>query len=41
MTQTVVRYRVKSDRAEENARLVRAVYEELREVKLEGFRYVT
>ena len=41
MTQTVVRYRVKPDRAEENARLVRAVYEELREVKLEGFRYVT
>jgi hypothetical protein len=38
MSQIVVRYRVKPDRAEENASLVRAVYEELAEVKPDGFR---
>jgi hypothetical protein len=41
MTQTVVRYRVKPDQAEENARLVRDVYEELAGVQPDGFRYVT
>jgi hypothetical protein len=41
MSQIVVRYRVKPDRADENARLVRDVYAELAEAKPEGFRYVT
>ncbi len=38
---TVVRYRVKPGRAEENAELVRAVYAELAEEQPEGFRYAT
>lgn len=37
----VVRYRVKPDRVEENAELVRAVYTELGAEKPEGFRYAT
>jgi hypothetical protein len=41
MRQVMVRYRVKPDRADENERLVRAVYEELHETKPEGLRYRT
>jgi hypothetical protein len=41
MRRVMVRYRVKSDRADENERLVRAVYEELHETKPEGLRYRT
>jgi hypothetical protein len=41
MRQVVVRYRVKPDRVEENERLVRAVYEELRRADPAGFRYAT
>lgn len=41
MTQTVVRYRVKPDRAEENASLVEDVYEELNAAAPEAFRYAT
>jgi hypothetical protein len=37
----MVRYRVKSGRADENAALVRAVYEELTELRPPGFRYAT
>ena len=37
----VVRYRVKPDRAEENAELVRAVYAELAEQNPPDFRYAT
>ena len=38
---TLVRYRVKPDRAQENAQLVRDVYAELAERKPPGFRYAT
>ena len=38
---TIVRYRVKPGRAEENAQLVRAVYEELASVAPPDFRYAT
>jgi len=38
---TIVRYRVKPGRAEENAELVRAVYAELDERDTPGFRYIT
>ena len=38
---TLVRYRVKPGRAEENADLVRAVYAELAELAPPGFRYAT
>jgi len=41
MRRVIVRYRVKPDRADENERLVRAVYEELHETKPEGLRYAT
>ena len=41
MRRTVVRYRVKPDRAEENAELVRGVYEELNESKPDGIHYAT
>jgi hypothetical protein len=41
MNATVVRYRVKPDRAEENADLVRAVYAELAELAPPAFRYAT
>jgi hypothetical protein len=37
----IVRYRVKPDRVEENAGLVRAVYAELAELAPSGFRYST
>ena len=37
----VVSYRVKPDRAEENAELVRAVYAELEELQPPDFRYAT
>jgi len=37
----MVRYRVKPDRADENERLVRAVYEELHETNPSGLRYAT
>ena len=38
---TLVRYRVKPGRAEENAGLVRAVYAELAELAPPGFHYAT
>jgi len=38
---TIVRYRVKQGRTEENADLVRAVYAELAALEPEGFRYAT
>jgi hypothetical protein len=37
----MVRYRVKSDRVQENERLVKDVYEELAEAQPDGFRYAT
>jgi quinol monooxygenase YgiN len=40
-TRVMVRYRVKSDRAEENEELVRAVYEELQRSEPAGLRYAT
>jgi quinol monooxygenase YgiN len=41
MRRVIVRYRVKPDRADENEKLVRAVYEQLDETKPEGLRYAT
>ncbi|MDX6581002.1 MAG: hypothetical protein QOI10_186 [Solirubrobacterales bacterium] len=41
MRRTVVRYKVKPERAEENAEFVRAVYAELQELQPPGFRYST
>ena len=40
MKQTVVRYKVKSEKAEENARLIEKVFEELRAKSPEGVRYL-
>ena len=41
MKQVMVRYKVKAERAAENAELVRAVYAELNETKPTGLRYAT
>jgi hypothetical protein len=41
MSAVIVRYRVKPDRAPENAELVRAVYAELAALAPPGFRYAT
>ena len=41
MTQVLIRYKVKPERAEENERLVRAVYEELWHTEPGGFQYAT
>lgn len=41
MTRVMVRYRVKPDRAAENAELVRAVYAELHSTRPAGLRYGT
>jgi hypothetical protein len=41
MRQVMVRYKVKPDRAEENERLVRAVYEELHRARPGELRYAT
>ena len=41
MRQVMVRYKVKPDRVEENEELVRAVYDELRDVAPAGLRYAT
>jgi hypothetical protein len=41
MAQVMVRYKVKPDRAEENAALVRAVYEELHRSAPAGLQYAT
>jgi hypothetical protein len=41
MRSIMVRYRVKPDRVAENVELVRAVYEELHQLRPEGFRYTT
>ncbi|MDX6665662.1 MAG: hypothetical protein QOG68_1868 [Solirubrobacteraceae bacterium] len=38
---TIVRYKTRPDAADENARLVAAVYAALAEVKPDGFRYAT
>lgn len=39
MTSTVVRYQTKPDRADENQRLIEAVFAELEERKPDGFTY--
>jgi hypothetical protein len=41
MSKVMVRYKVKPGRAQENARLVRAVYEELERTAPAGLRYAT
>jgi hypothetical protein len=41
MRQVMVRYKVKPERADENERLVRAVYDELSRVAPDGFQYAT
>ena len=41
MKNMIVRYRVKADRAEENARLVQTVFASLASERPEGFRYAT
>jgi hypothetical protein len=41
MNQTIVRYKVKPDRAAENVELVRAVYDELERTQPAGLRYAT
>jgi quinol monooxygenase YgiN len=41
MRQVMVRYKVKPDRVTENEELVRAVYDELRDVAPAGLRYAT
>jgi hypothetical protein len=41
MRRVMVRYRVKPEQVERNEELVRAVYEELRQVRPDGFRYAT
>src|SRR5579862_3760218 len=41
MQTTIVRYKLKADRVEENEKFVRAVYAELAEVKPMGFSYST
>ena len=41
MRRLMIRYKVKPDRAAENADLVRAVYDELRRTEPEGLRYAT
>ena len=41
MSNVMVRYQVKPERAAENERLVRAVYDELARAAPDGFRYAT
>jgi hypothetical protein len=41
MSQVMIRYTVKPEHAEENERLVRAVYEELARTEPSGLRYAT
>ena len=41
MKTTIVRYRVKADRAEENTQYIQRVFEELDESKPDGVRYVS
>ena len=41
MTTTIVRYKVKADRAEENRNLIRKVFAELDEKKPDRLRYVS
>jgi hypothetical protein len=41
MTQVIVRYKVKPERAAENEELVRAVYAELHQTRPEGLHYAT
>jgi hypothetical protein len=41
MSQVMVRYKVKPEHAEENERLVRAVYDELHRTKPSAMRYAT
>jgi hypothetical protein len=41
MGSSVVRYKVRPDRSEENQRLVKAVYEQLDRERPEGLRYAT
>ena len=40
MKRTVVRYKIKPEMAEENARLIQKVFEELRAKSPEGIRYL-
>jgi len=41
MKKVIVRYKVKANKVEENERLVKEVYKQLHEEKLEGFHYTT
>jgi hypothetical protein len=41
METTIVRYRVKADRAEENRNYIRRVFQQLNQDKPEGLRYVS
>jgi hypothetical protein len=41
MSKVMIRYKVKPERAEENAQLIRAVYEELARTTPDGLRYAT
>ena len=41
MSKVMVRYKVKPERAQENERLIRAVYEELAQTTPAGLRYAT
>jgi hypothetical protein len=41
MKRVIVRYKVKADRVEENEKLVKAVYEELKRDTPDGLRYAT
>ena len=41
MNTTIVRYKVKSDKAEENKDYIRSVFEDLNENKPDGLRYVS
>ena len=40
MTKRLIRYKAKTDRADENQRLIEAVFRELRETKPDGVRYM-
>jgi hypothetical protein len=41
MKKLLIKYKVKADRVEENESLVKAVYSQLHESKIEGFHYKT
>jgi len=41
MKQTLVQYKIKAERVQENEQLVRAVYQQLEQDRLPGFQYMT